>query len=582
MNGDYRDEIGLNSEMPKANEGWLEDALTKLRLVSLELSRCESADSVMKEAIRLGVEFFGFQRIGTWFFENDRKSLIGSFGVDGNGAFVDERHLRIYDRTGSIERMIKAWDSPPHFFMKADNVLRTGPAMIVGQGIQIVAPLVHEGEYVGIFSVDSLLGNSSLNDKTGCFLVQYALVVSFLYFEKKMKENAVRLTEVAVQAEKVKVDFLGMMSHEIRTPLNAIMGYSQLLCFDSNSENTSSLARTIEENGDHLMDLINGMLEYAQLSESDSKAHFSACDPVSIIGSTVDAFVEIARQKNVEITYSHNGNFEGYVLADPVGYRQVITNLIQNAIKFTQSSGRVLVQLQTQKKTSTSIEFYVTVDDTGIGMSKEGIAKIFEPFKQLDSSRTRKAGGVGMGLAIVERLVKGMGGHIDCQSRLGEGTVFSVDFVFEIAMKEELPHSARVSNALISKVRSKKDLRLLIAEDNEENLKVLQSLLNHLGYPKAVFARDGLEAKTLLQSSPYDLIFLDIQMPEMDGLELTLSIRSGKCGPINRETPIVGVSATNLKHDRAQCLITGMTDYVEKPVKISKLKSVLDAIVDAE
>lgn len=563
--------------LPPASPGWLETAAPRLAEAARTLSRAGSADETLRLAITEARSKFGFSRIGIWLFENGRESAVGAYGVGIDGELTDERGLRIFDRTGFLSEMATAWERYPYYFSKTSGALRGPDARVVGVGNHITAPMIHGGELRGFVAVDDLIESASVNDKAGYLLCQYALLVGSLYFEKVATERMRQAEEACAQAERVKSEFLGMMSHEIRTPLNAIMGYAQLLGNDPSAANIKSLARTIEGCSDHLAELINAILEYAQLSGTDLEAWYKPCDPVEIARAAVGSFERAYGEKGLLLEFRHEGSLAGLVEADAVSLRQILNNLLQNALKFT-PTGSVQLRVQTQSRSADATEVFITVSDSGIGIEASKLTEIFKPFKQLDSSLTRKAGGIGMGLAIVERLVAALGGRLECRSELGVGTTFAIDFVFKNAAVSSDPSAEPRLASGSANPRRRSMLRILVVEDNEENLKVLLSMLDHLGYPAPETTSDGQSAAMLVQSKPYDLLLLDVEMPEVDGLTLTRNVRAGLCGPINRTVPIVGVTAFTMEHDREQCLIAGMNEYLAKPLRLSELKEALERI----
>lgn len=573
--------LGLDDSYPSlrpAPASWLEDALVKLQRVSNELNRAASPDEVMRLAVTVGRESLGFQRLGIWLFEPSLHSLTGTYGVNEKGEIVDERRFRIFDR-GSVAPQLEAWSRPPYYFLRADDNLRDSEGGTIARGVHFTVPLLHDGQTKGLVSVDDLIDGPAVNDKTGLLLTLFSNCVASHYFLKV----AERQTRVAVaaseRADAIKREFLGMLSHEVRTPLNAILGFAQLLCMDSEDPEQAQLAKTIEESGDHLLELLSSMMDYANLADEDLRQRFAPCSPIEIARETVDSFTEIAKRKGLSVHFAHKGDFSGLALADPIGLRQVLSNLVQNAVKFT-DSGSIRVLAQSQPKPDGAVAFLISVEDTGCGIGEQDRALIFQPFKQIDSSLTRVHGGIGMGLAIVERLVTAMGGHVTCDSQPGKGTRFLIDFVFDYASKAP----AIIAHGIGTRFPSAKDrsqLKLLIAEDNEHNRLVLLSFLKRLGYSEPEQALDGESARLLIAQRPYDLLILDLEMPKLDGLALTRMVREGHCGPINADVPIVGATAHNFKYDRDRSIAAGMNNYLSKPFRAEELDLTISQLVKA-
>ncbi|MDQ8202893.1 ATP-binding protein [Pelagicoccus sp. SDUM812003] len=561
-----------------APEGWLESKLALVSEAALLLGKAATADDVLREAVVVAQERLEFNRIGTWFFEDDGKVAIGAYGVDENARLCDERGHRIFDRTGVLARMREHWERPPFFFVQTGIELCNSRAEVVGTGNHVTVPMIHDGKIMGFMAADDLCQTPVINDKVGYLLLQYAHVVSSIYFHKLEIDRTQKAEQALEQAERMKSEFLGMMGHEIRTPLNAIMGYAQLLEMNCTLENARSLSRTISSCSEHLTSLINGILEYSHLSDSDLTELYKPCDLIEVCRSTVDSFSQAYERKGVVLRFSHEGTNPGLVNTDAVAVRQVVGNLLQNALKFT-DQGEVKVAVQSQLKSLGTSEFFISIEDEGIGIDPAHLQDIFKPFKQLDSSLTRKAGGIGMGLAIVERLVKALGGKLECESERGKGTKFTIDFLFQNALGRTVDERFKGESKLPQKKRE--EVKILTVEDHAPSAQVLLKMIEGLEYPKPDTAAHGAIAKRMLRERPYDLVLMDVEMPYIDGLSLTRQIRAGECGPINRDVTIVGVTAYAMKANRDTCLIAGMDDYILKPLKMEQLKQALERCVVA-
>lgn len=556
----------FRNDLPKAERGWLASKLGRLPGIAAALASCEDTDQLMREAVLLAQERLGFCRIGIWLLENDGNSAIGTFGVDLDGQLRDERSERIFDNSGFIRNMMQAWRQPPHYFERPLGDLRCADASVVGKGRHVTVPLLVSSEIIGFVAVDDLIETDSVNDRAGPLLCQFAQVISNAYTLREMQDELERSKNAKSEAERVQSEFLGMLGHEVRTPLNAMMGYAQLLNSREVDEDTKSIAHTIEESGQHMKGLIDSVLEYSHLSSGDLRRWYKSGDPIQVLESTVQSFDEMFRQKGLYLELCFEGK-RVPVLFDAVSLRQVVSNLLQNALKFT-TTGGVQVKVFSRIESDSS-ELFIEVKDTGIGISDKDRGSIFEPFRQVRRDREDRSGGIGMGLAIVKRLVSAMGGEIACRSECGIGTSFTVDLSFSNALEVEIP-------SLEELVRSDSTgPRILIVEDDEINLEVLQSMTECLGYMNTDQARNGVEARALLAEHPYDMVLMDVQMPRLDGLSLTRIVRAGEVCPINREVPIVGVTAYSSKHDRDECLMVGMNDYLPKPIELDSLRRVM-------
>ncbi|MBD5782031.1 response regulator [Pelagicoccus sp. NFK12] len=559
--------VSFRNQLPRVERGWLAGQLSKLPGIATALCDCDGVDDLMRASVVLGRERLGFVRMGIWLLDDDGACATGTFGVDMEGKVIDERGERIFDNSGYIRDMMEAWRRSPHYFEKPIDSLRAADSAVVGRGVRITVPLMAKAEIFGFISVDDLIDTESVNDRAGPLLCQFAQVVSSAYQMRKMQDELERSRQQVSEAERVQSEFLGMMGHEVRTPLNAMMGYAQLLKSRAVGGEIEGIAQTIEESGRHMKGLIDSVLEYSHLSSGDVKRWYKPGDPLDVLRSTVQSFEEMYRGKGLVLDFCFEGRHVP-VHFDAVSLRQVVSNLLQNAFKFTERGGaqvRVFSRIEPD-----ATEFFIEVKDTGIGIEEAHQRKIFEPFRQVSGERGRNLGGIGMGLAIVKRLVVAMDGEIACRSVLNEGTVFTIDLKFDNVTEADPSGPGDVP------IRDRASSRVLIVDDDETNLEVLQSMAKCLGFVNTDHARNGLEARDLLAEHPYDIVLLDVQMPRMDGLSLTRIVRSGEVCPINREVPIVGVTAYTSKHDREECLMVGMNDYLPKPVMLDSLRRVLD------
>ncbi len=560
-------------ELPTASIDFLQKAIPKIRKIAALLNKASDPDEVFRIAVVEGRQTLGLSRLSVWLFDDGFHALKGTFGVNKEGEVVDERNNRVFDK-GSVGPQREAWEKSPYYFAKTDSPLRDSEGGIIARGAHFTVPLYQGGEVKGYLSVDDLISSPAINTKTGPMLIVFAEVIAAEYFTKVAERNAAIAKAASERAEDIKREFLGMLGHEVRTPLNAILGFAQLLCLNETSPQQKNLAQTIEQSGDHLLNLLSSMMDYANLADRDLSKRYVPCNPIEIARDTVDSFTQIARSKNLHITFEHLGDFEGSVLSDSVSLRQILSNLVQNAIKFT-DSGTISVVVQSQPKPNQKVAIQYSVEDTGCGIASDQQAGIFEPFKQVDSSLTRAHGGIGMGLAIVKRLVSGMQGQIQFESESLIGTTFKVDFQFDYASNApSVQRSSIGTRSPISKDPSK--FNILIAEDNPNNRMLLEHFLMQLGYPAPVEAHDGEAARNLIEEHPFDFVLLDLEMPKLDGITLTRLIRGGECGSINKDVPIVGLTAHNIRYDRERAISAGMDHYLTKPFKFQQLRDAIE------
>ncbi len=376
----------------------------------------------------------------------------------------------------------------------------------------------------------------------------------------------------AESASRTKSDFLASMSHEIRTPMNAIMGIADLLAKTSLTPEQDNFVQIFRRSGDNLLNLINDILDLSKVEASQLDLEQTGF----ALGDHLDKVMEMvagrAQEKGLTLTCEIAPGVSNDLLGDPTRLRQVLLNLLGNAIKFTETGTVSLtVHPDPDLAVPTALRFRVT--DTGIGVAGNKLARIFERFTQADSSTTRRFGGSGLGLTISKRLVELMGGRISVTSIVGKGSVFTFSVPFEVCAASARAISAPVgAGPAVALPR----LRILMAEDSPDNRTITLAYLEETPYRIDV-AETGKAAFEMFRTGDYDLILMDRQMPVMDGLSATRAIRAWEKANDLTPTPIIALTASALKGDRETCLAAGCTAYLTKPIKQEAL---LQAIVD--
>ncbi|OXM13762.1 response regulator [Paenibacillus herberti] len=500
---------------------------------------------------------------------------------------------------------------------------QTAEGLASGRLIEVM-PLRNDGSR---FHAEIKVGSTHVDDE-----LIYACTVSDITDRKKTERELLAAKEAAEIADRAKTEFLAMVSHEIRTPMNGILGMTSLLTETDLNEEQRDFTEIILKSGDSLLGVINDILDYAKIEAGKLELERIPFSLKSCLDDSLDLFIAKARENNLDLVCTIEEGIPEYLYGDVTKLRQILMNLVSNAIKFT-PEGRIEVstRLSSQKftrKSGREIPVEFEVRDTGVGIPEEKRAQLFQPFSQLDSSMTRKYGGTGLGLAICKNLVELMDGTIACQPNLPTGAMFTFTILLE-RVEEQLTYDAEgfpaasqpepfprweasqpfsfsaMLNDSLAEISAAslppafmdtvglprerlsfsttvhergsahsvpRQPRVLVAEDNDVNQKLILKLLYRLGVSADV-AENGELAVKMALSQDYDLIFMDMKMPIMDGLEATRLIT----GQGDARYPIIiAMTANVLPGDKQKCLEAGMTDYISKPIRPDILERMLN------
>ena len=395
--------------------------------------------------------------------------------------------------------------------------------------------------------------------------------------EKRIEERTADLRQLNNELEsalRIKDEFLANMSHELRTPLNAIIGLSESLAeqtVGALNERQAKYIGTISESGQHLLSLINDILDLAKIEAGQMTLNREKVDVSMVCQSSLRMIKQLALKKRLDVRFEMDVD-PGMIWADERRLKQMIVNLLSNAVKFTPEGGSLGLQARGDRENN-SIQFAVW--DTGIGIAEEDLPRLFQPFVQLDSQLARKAGGTGLGLALVAKTAALHGGSASVESQLGRGSRFTITLPWESAhntgpLEERVPLDSQTS------AEAPKRHTILLVDDTEDVILLFKDYLERAGY-RVVAGRNGVEAVALAEQVNPSLILMDVQMPVMDGMEAARNIRRI---PALRHTPIIALTALAMKGDRDRCLEAGMSDYLSKPVTLKELTRMIQSHLD--
>ncbi|MDH3422192.1 MAG: ATP-binding protein [Gemmatimonadota bacterium] len=532
-----------------------------------------------------------------------------TLGVSGRSAdeVQAQIHYRLLERSAAAERRYRILVEhlqDPVVQLDREGLLvfvntawcravSTPPDASLGQ------PLLHfvsEGDEATVrdtvASVSSLSGEESATVEVGllydgeavpvsaCFRrsVDGDVIASFhdLRAQKKLEEGLRAAKEAAEEANRLKSSFLANMSHEIRTPLSAVLGFAEMLGGGSLTDaERADYASRVERNGRHLLGLIDDILDFSRIESGKLEVLLEPLEVCDTVDDVVAGLADRARAKGLDLSTKWTGSAWGgrRLVSDEMRLRQILTNLLTNAVKFTErGSVSLLVHADPEEG---RVRF--SVRDTGMGISAERLDSVFEPFRQESQDITRRYGGAGLGLAISARLADMLGGTLTVESEVGQGTVFVLDLPLRTAARSasEEPQTTRRATAAASEEEYAGECRVLVVEDTPDLRNLMVRFVSDLGL-EADTASNGMEAVDMVATSVergvrYKSVLMDMQMPLMDGYEASRHLRAGGFDGL-----IIALTAYAMQGDREKCLAVGCDDYLAKPVNRAALRALFD------
>ncbi|MBN2174560.1 MAG: PAS domain S-box protein [Bacteroidales bacterium] len=546
-------------------EGIVED-ITENKISRLQISKLNSLylelgiDPI--ENINILVQKAGdiLNGIFAVFIINGKVRQIYSWSsIPGKNGFINENqlsdllHSEIVKNVNSLEPIVG--NVKDKIILKSDQ----STTNIQFQSF-IGYPVFSKNELIGSLSIVDTT-NRNFTDTEQNIVTTLSKALTLEYERHNLQQDLKRAISEAEHANKAKSQFLANMSHEIRTPLNGIMGFSEMLKIQEENENRRRMLEMIEESGNQLLHIINDIFEYSKLESGKIQTNLYNFDLEKLIDETALMFEKIAIDKGLQLVVNKEGIGPKELFGDYFKLQQVLVNLLSNAIKFT-DEGDIFVIARSQMDYD-RVQCEIIIEDTGIGIDKEHLYKIFDEFHQVEFYLTKRIKGTGLGLTIAKKLIDLLDGKINVESEIGKGSRFILELHFQT--KKVQKEGSIMDENIEKKEEKDRKLKILLAEDNEANQFLIKAISKTKNWEIDV-VDNGEQAVEKYRLSQYDLILMDVQMPVMNGYEATKIIREIETEK-GIHTPIIALTAYAMKSDKDLCIEAGMDDYISKPFK---------------
>ncbi len=552
-------------------------------LLSADASKGDS----LKKSLKILAEGFKVDDIRIWrSISEDEDSITVSmfecYVATDNQEIESKDYTMVMPKTEDVRRLLSS-ETNIMVICKNDPDIPKGakaPLKHFNMESAAVVPIITNGEIWGFISFSVEDCSLKLDENEEVVLHSAVMILSASIILQQTLSDLVSAREQALIGLKAKSEFLASMSHEIRTPISAIIGMTNLALADGDQSDNNIRLNKIKEASIHLMGVINDILDMSKIESGKFTLHAKPFFTRPLIDRTL-SIVRFRAEERYQTLINHvDPRLPERLIGDEQRLAQVIMNLLSNAVKFTPEEGTIELGCEVKSTTKNSCKIMFSVKDDGIGIDPEKQEKLFESFEQVDSGATRRHGGTGLGLAISKRIVDGMGGTFTLESSLGKGSTFS--FIVELPVYSENGFDINYEDEADKEIKAIKDLiekrmldlshyQVLVVEDIDVNYEILSALLEPTAI-KLHWAQDGKQALLLYEENheQYDLVLMDLQMPEMNGFEATKNIRkSGK--PNATKIPIIAMTANVMDDDVAMCYQSGMNGHLSKPLDILQL-----------